>query len=700
MSFVKLVRPSELKVLDIPFVETPFFAADRARLLVEQDNHLRSSMQSLFRYGSGDRRNLAETVHRAVRDGELMLVCSEWNKPFSPMVTWRPDNSLPAGGQWRIEGSWLNVPSEIECAVAELNNCGITCEQLRQSESWGVGSLEVNMFSMNYRQRQRRERAAQGSVDDHRLSLPLGASALVAPVLMSAASATEDAKADSSQAPAPKIHLEVGLFTDGTMNNAANTRAFVEQLEQECLIPYENNTIGREECERRMGLMLGDSYANAASNVAKLWDLYVEDEKEEEGTSTYRRKIYAPGAGTKTGEDDVMYSAATGMGEAGVIAQVDYAFSQLALRVKEVLQNLPADRLDKPIDKLTLDLFGFSRGAAAGRHTAHEINQGENGLLAQMLADSGILWPKTVEIRFVGLFDSVAAIVNLAAGDALAHNNRNHPVELYLDPGKVGQAVHLTAAHEHRRNFALNSLRSRDGSLPANFREISLPGVHSDIGGGYGDSQREDVLLSLRLQVPRDRLSRPDQTLQWDNLEAKRQQIEAAGWIGPYNLPVRQSEQLQAWPKDQGPEGPARLDIVTLRHEHPAQDGRVELVLRMLRQVRGEYSRVPLRLMHRLAVEQEVPLREVDPTDETVLIQGELEPILQQILEQVVQGNDAPSLTTEHENLLLQRYIHYSAHYNAIETMVAGLPAKLQGFHPNAPAPSGERLVYPQTEGD
>ena len=154
MSFVKLVRPSELKALDIPFVETPFFAADRARLLVEQDNHLRSSMQSLFRYGPGDRRNLAETVHRAVRDGDLMLVCSEWNKPFSPMVTWRPDSSLPAGGQWRIEGSWLNVPSEIECAVAELNNCGITCEQLRQSESWGVGSLEVNMFSMNYRQSQ------------------------------------------------------------------------------------------------------------------------------------------------------------------------------------------------------------------------------------------------------------------------------------------------------------------------------------------------------------------------------------------------------------------------------------------------------------------------------------------------------------------------------------------------------------------
>ncbi|MCG8523124.1 MAG: DUF2235 domain-containing protein, partial [Pseudomonadales bacterium] len=143
MSFMKLVRPSELKALDIPFVEIPFFAADRARLLVEQDNHLRSSMQSLFRHGPGDRRNLAETVYRAVRDGELILVCSEWNKPFSPMVTWRPDDSLPAGGRWRLDDHWIYTPSEIKSAVAQLNECGVTPDQLRQSDPWGVGALEV-----------------------------------------------------------------------------------------------------------------------------------------------------------------------------------------------------------------------------------------------------------------------------------------------------------------------------------------------------------------------------------------------------------------------------------------------------------------------------------------------------------------------------------------------------------------------------
>ena len=697
MSFMKLVRPSELSAYDLPLVETPFFAADKARRLVEESDQVRSNMHSLFRYDYRDGGNIAETVYRAVKDGELMLVCAGWGGPVSPMVTWQPDISLPAGGRWRVNGGWLYTSSAIESAVAQLNECGVTPDQLCQSDPWGLGALDANLFSTHTRQCQRQ--AAQGREDDHRLSLPLGASALVAPVLASA-SAAEGAKADASQEPSPKIHLEVGLFTDGTMNNAANTQAFVEQLERECLIPYESNTISREECARRMGLMLGDSYANAPSNVAKLWDLYIEDEQEVEGTRTYRFSVYAPGAGTKTGEEDALYSAATGMGEAGIIAQVDYAFSQLALRVKEVLQDLPAERLDKPIDKLTLDLFGFSRGAAAARHTAHEINQGENGLLAQALADSGILWPKTVDIRFVGLFDSVAAIVNPAAGDLSAHNNRNHPVKLYLDPDKVGHAVHLTAVHEHRRNFALNSLRSHDGSVPDNFREIALPGVHSDIGGGYGDSQREDVLLSPGLPIPRDRLRWPDKTLQWDNLEAKRKQIEAEGWIGPYSLPVRQSEQLQAWPKDQGPEGPARLEIVTRRYDHPAPDGQVELMLRMLRQVRGEYSRVPLRLMHQLAAEQEVPLREIDPTDDTMSIQDELVPILQHILEQVEQGSDVPSLPTEHEHLLLQRYIHYSAHYNGIETRVAGTPATFEGLHPHAPVLSGERLVYPQTEGE
>ncbi len=98
MSFMKLVRPSELRACDLPLIETPFFAADKARRLVEESDQVRSNMHSLFRHHYRDGGNIAETVYRAVKDGELMLVCEGWGGPFSPMVTWQPDDSLPAGG--------------------------------------------------------------------------------------------------------------------------------------------------------------------------------------------------------------------------------------------------------------------------------------------------------------------------------------------------------------------------------------------------------------------------------------------------------------------------------------------------------------------------------------------------------------------------------------------------------------------------
>jgi T6SS, Phospholipase effector Tle1-like, catalytic domain len=688
MGFMDLVPVWDLKAYHLPRIESPFIATNRARRLIQDDGSVRARMESAFGPQTRSGHHLAETVCRAVSDNRLMLVYTGSGRPLSPVVSWLPDDSLPAGGRWRLRSGGMNLPYAIQKGVAELNACDITPEQLRQYHPQGIGGLGVGLFSANYRQWRRSERESQDGAEDHRLSLPLGAAALVAPLNVSAAKAAEDAFADP-----PKVHLEVGIFTDGTMNNAANARSFAEQLERDCLIPYENDEISREECEWRLSMLMGGSYGNAVTNVAKLRDLYLEGKVESEQKIIYRRQVYAPGAGTKTADDDKWYGAATGMGEAGVIQQVDYAFSRLALRVKEDLRG-------QTIDRLTLDLFGFSRGAAAARHAVHEINQGTNGLLARLFVENGILWPAQVDIRFVGLFDSVAAIVNPASGDLSAYNDRNYPVKLYLEPAKVGQVVHLTAAHEHRKNFALNSVRSRDGSLPANFREITLPGVHSDIGGGYGDSQREEALLSPMLQVPQNRLQWPEKTAQWDNLDAQRHQVAAQGWIGSYSLPVRQSDQLQAWPQNLGSEGPARLEIVAQGYDHPAPDGRLELVLRMLRQVRGEYSRVALRLMHRLAVEKELPLGEIDPTDETVSVPGELEPVLQQILAQVVQGKDEPSLESRDLELLLQRYIHYSANYNSIESQIAGFPAKLGVIFPHEPAPSGERLVYPQKEGE
>ena len=698
MGFMDLVPVWDLKAYHLPRIESPFIATSMARRVIQDDGSVRARMESAFGPQTRSGHHLTETVCRAVSDNRLMLVYTGSGRPLSPVVSWLPDDSLPAGGRWRLRSGGMNSPYAIQKGVAELNACDITPEQLRQYHPQGIGGLGVGLFSANYRQWRRSERESQDGAEDHRLSLPLGASASVASLSAAAALAAE--KTDSSKAVPPKVHLEVGIFTDGTMNNAANARSFAEQLERDCLIPYENDEISREECEWRIRLMMGDSYANGLSNVAKLWDLYVEGRNELDDAVRYRRKLYAPGVGTKTGGDDVLYGAITGMGESGVVQQVKGVFVDLAREAKEILQTLSVEQRNRPFERLTLDLFGFSRGASAARHAVHEISKGESGLLAKTLFENGISWPKHIEIRFVGLFDSMAAIVNPAAGDLSAHNDRNHPVRLYLDSDKIDRAVHLTAAHEHRKNFALNSLRSRDGSLPANFREINLPGVHSDIGGGYSDNQREEVLLSPILHVPRNRLRWPKKTMQWDDLEFQRKQIVAEGWVGPHSLPVQRSDHAQNGPSDPGSGEPARLEIVSRRYDHPAPDGRVDLVLRMQRQVRGEYSRVAMRLMHHFAREAKVPFNAVEAKKSDNALPEELEPIFSELIDQVCVGNDSPSLAQKDLNLLLQRYIHHSSHYNSVTTQIAGESVTIEGVYPNSPAPSGERLVYPQMEGE
>ena len=271
MGFMDLVPVWDLKAYHLPRIESPFITASMAGRLIQNDGSVRARMESAFGPLARGGHDLAETVRRAVGDSRLLLVYTGSGRPLSPVVIWRPDDSLPVGGLWHLSGSGTSAPYAITKGVAELNACDITPEQLRQYHPQGIGGLGVGLFSANYRQWRRSEREAQGGAEDHRLSLPLGAAASVAPLNVSPAKAAGNAKADS-----PKVHLEVGIFTDGTMNNAANARSFTEQLERDCLIPYENDEISREECERRMGLLMGDSYANAATNVAKLRDLYME----------------------------------------------------------------------------------------------------------------------------------------------------------------------------------------------------------------------------------------------------------------------------------------------------------------------------------------------------------------------------------------------------------------------------------------
>jgi len=255
-------------------------------------------------------------------------------------------------------------------------------------------------------------------------------------------------------------------------------------------------------------------------------------------------------------------------------------------------------------------------------------------------------------------------LLNPLENDWSPHNADNAPLDIYLPPDRVQHAVQLVARDERRHNFSLNSLRNKDGSLPPNFGEWALPGVHSDIGGGYADLVMERVLLAPVAYLKEMDFSSPERSYAYKRLETLREKIADEGWLGVHNQP------------------PGRLFIE--RVDQPGID-RIILKLLLERPVRGEYSRVSLRLMHELAQRQGVPFKNISPTDLNYHLPPELEPVYQALRQHVLEG--APlNLSDSLQALLKQRYHHHSDHYEQVGPVMPHRPVTGQrGIHPNLP---------------
>ena len=90
-----------------------------------------------------------------------------------------------------------------------------------------------------------------------------------------------------------------------------------------------------------------------------------------------------------------------------------------------------------------------------------------------------------VEIKFVGIFDTVSSF---SAGSF----NNVDSLGLRIG-GNAKKIVHLTAGDEYRKNFSLTDITSSLG----NGYELTLPGAHSNIGGGYGEVEDESREMRL-----------------------------------------------------------------------------------------------------------------------------------------------------------------------------------------------------------
>ena len=412
--------------------------------------------------------------------------------------------------------------------------------------------------------------------------------------------------------------LRVGIFFDGTANNTFNS------------------LLGQERQAQGLKVDEGSSYGAIATNIARLYGCYPQ-QSSWDATGKAVTSLYVSGIGTTTGKADTRFPAQTyGRGSTGVLGKAEEAWAQLNQCLTAFVQALAPYTLSR----LQLDIFGFSRGAAAARHFTHQINA-TNFAEHFALADDF-----SCEICFIGLFDTVAAVGGLADfGDV--GDDINAGLNLYLGPGCAQQVVQLSARDEHRRNFALSRI------APQWPLDIALPGAHADVGGGYPLEMAEQLYLT-RWQTNLVSPSTPlKQTRAWasaatDLIEWQREDLLDP--LDPSRLLEIRSESHR-----------------TGSRQDPMQ--RVQTSVFMQRRVFGHLSRVYLRIMHRLACDQGVPLRALTVAEAE--LPDELSAIAVSLEAQVRTG--VVELSQEQERLLRQRYVHRSANWNAGVGMGTGV---------------------------
>lgn len=414
--------------------------------------------------------------------------------------------------------------------------------------------------------------------------------------------------------------LRIGVFFDGTGNNRYNS------LEALGASPGEQHSI---------------SYTNALTNVALLYALYPSTNQASAGQPMMER-LYVEGIGTTGGQADSLWSQVTGRGCTGVVERVKQASQALAERVAQHAQASGA----LPSIALQVDLFGFSRGAAAARHLANDLHRGRQSQFAQALSSQTSVDCR-VSIGFIGLFDTVVAVLAPFDDDRAG-------LDLELAPGLAEQMVQLVAGDEHRYHFPL---------VPT-ANDIVLPGAHSDIGGGYPARLHERVLMCKPRSNCVSLATSAEQTAAYREVAALRASMPDTC--------------LMTWQR-----------VLPPRRDEPAEKQVYAALLRE-RDVQGHLSRVALRILHALARRAGVPLAAIDDQDVRLTIPDDLRPIAAKLQAFALGDSATLSLTLQERQWLASRYIHTSAHWNPVRGL---RHSELDALYIDRPAPQGRKRV-------
>ena len=437
------------------------------------------------------------------------------------------------------------------------------------------------------------------------------------------------------------VTLQIGLFFDGTRNNADNLLHASRPPGSTTPAPRPPAPAVLADDASPYQSRLTSSFSNGLTNIARLHTLYPDHRRTTPTLpGTLSLAIYIEGAGTRTGKDDDLMGLAFGIGPSGVKAKVHRA---LDVRLPEALRALASTLPPHTLTGVRLDLFGFSRGAASARDAINRLNAPDGRLwLQEQLRRTGWTLPSAPAmrpVRFVGLFDTVVAI------DARQRDELPH---VTLPAGCADKVVQLTARDEHRHYFALTSVAPEH-------EEIALPGVHANIGGGY-DQRIEGPKLLTRPQGQRIRTHDvPDTTTPplallrstqvYASAQAACRRWQAALGLGEDNVWV------DVWHRWQ------QMRVAGSDSVLPQWVLFAHAAVVLKREIDWRYQLVALRLIHQRAAAAGVMWARTPDADPAMALPDELKPIAARL----VAGQ---ALDAAQERLLRQRYLMQSAHWN------------------------------------
>ncbi len=319
------------------------------------------------------------------------------------------------------------------------------------------------------------------------------------------------------------VKLRVSVFFDGTGNNKYNTDERLAHSRKYRFTP---------------GVFSG-SYENDYSNVARLNECLSDENSEFD----FNEKIYIEGIGTRTKGYDSILGSALGTGSTGIINRNGkLGNGKVKAGLKKLFEDVDGkvNKISQNITLLRIDVFGFSRGAAAARTFIHFAMIDAEHKIKTKLQSEGFSVSQ-VEVYFSGLFDTVASF---------GFNHKDDTGELHLDAiSNSVNVLHLVAKNECRKNFPLTNIKSK-GS-----KEIFLPGVHSDVGGCYTDYMEEENLVLMELTNPEIYTAgKSVSTLQIyelkqaneRKLKAEKKRLVNEGWYHELELDISNDFQLLA----------------------------------------------------------------------------------------------------------------------------------------------------------